>query len=389
MSLRTSEKSLMKILVVDDVPANLVAMRAALSDSGYEIVEASSGAEALIQAELNDFAVILLDVQMPELDGFETASLLRAKAKTEATPIIFATAIHQTERHEQMGYVAGAVDYLFKPINVEILKAKISVFVEMQRKNELLREAAIREHDLRLLKDAVHARDEFLSVASHELRSPLTPLTLHLQTFMELFENNQEDQVPREKLLKMLATSLHQVARLTALVSELIDVSRIKHGNLVLNLAPVNLLEVIQSAATTLERDLNLAACTLAVDVDSRIYGYWDRFRLEQILVNLLENACKYGKGAPIEISGHHSDQHIEITVKDRGVGIAKEDQERIFDRFERAASTRNFGGLGLGLYISSQLVKLHKGEISVESSPGKGAEFKVRLPETVQPISA
>ncbi|MFL5784561.1 MAG: ATP-binding protein [Bacteriovoracaceae bacterium] len=376
-----------KILIVDDRPENLFVLQASFKDTGYTLIEAHSGKEALEQAKHHDFACILLDVQMPQLDGFETAMALRSLPRTETTPIIFITAIDRTEEYELQGYFAGAVDYLFKPINTNILRAKVSVFVdlflkseELKRQKELLEVALEKSREAEELKKALRARDEFLVMASHELKTPITPLSLQMQTFIDLFENDTFHNVDRTRIMRMLHTSMGQIERLSRLIFELVDVSRLSSNRLTLNKAPAELNSIVRKVLHDFEPEIKNSGSLVTLDAPVDVQGYWDSFRIEQIVINLLTNALKYGDGKPITISTRKSDM-AEISVSDQGLGISPEDQSRIFERYERAVPHENFSGLGLGLYIAKQIIYLHGGEISLESEKDKGSTFKVRLP--------
>jgi signal transduction histidine kinase len=379
---------LSKILLVDDQPANLLALNAALKGCGYELIEASSGREAIDLVRSNDFAVILLDVQMPDMDGFETAYLLRLQPKARSTPIIFVTAHNRTERLEHKGYIAGAVDYLFKPINVEILKAKLAVFSELHqqkqenhRQAELLKERAVKEKENELLKEALKVRDEFLSMAAHELKTPITPLNLQMQTFLKMLGDGTFHDIEPERLMRMLKTSNDQLQRLCRLIDELLDVTRISAGKLELKKEDVDLGLLVRLILQGFAEQFQSAGCPLETEIQPRIRGSWDKFRVEQAIVNLISNAIKYGECKPIKVSVFSEDGLAVIKVKDSGIGIDKSDQQRIFQRFERAASSQHHSGLGLGLYIANQVALRHDGSIKVVSERGHGAEFTLRLP--------
>ena len=176
--------------------------------------------------------------------------------------------------------------------------------------------------------------------------------------------------------------------RLKSLVENLLDVSRASAGRLIIERTEVNLSELINRVANTFAAELVAAKCTLELRVDASILGQWDTVRIEQVLVNLLSNAIKFGAGKPVAITATIKDAHAHFEVRDQGIGIAKEDQARIFGRFERAATIKNFAGLGLGLYITSQIIAVHGGNIRVESEAGKGAYFIVDLP-LVPPTAA
>ena len=384
-----SEFPVIKILIVDDRPENLLALQAALSDCGYKVIEANSGSEALEHVKHHDFACVLMDVQMPFMDGFETARFMRRESRSRSTPIIFATAIHRTEEYEQLGYLSGAVDYLFKPINTTILRAKVSVFVELflqaeeiRRKNILLERAIEKAKENEQLKVALASRDEFLSMASHELKTPITPLSLQLETFIKLFESGATAaMIEPTRLLRMLKTSQGQVERLSRLISELLDVSKLTSQKLELNKSRFDLVKLTNKVITEYAEEIEKLGCRLTVNAEGELFGEWDAFRIEQVLINLLTNSMKYGCGKPIEIHLGSTAAGAVFSITDHGVGIAKEDHDRIFKRFERAVSGSNFSGLGLGLYISQQIVYLHKGLIRVESEKDEGARFIVELP--------
>ncbi|MEZ0391045.1 MAG: ATP-binding protein [Pseudobdellovibrionaceae bacterium] len=377
-----------KILAVDDRPENLFALEAALTDSGYKIIEAHSGEEALELAKEHDFAVILLDVQMPNMDGFETAKRLRAQKRSAVTPIIFVTALHKSESYEIKGYGAGAVDYLFKPLSIDILKAKIAVFVELYKKNEenlrqaeLLKKAELREQEIKLLKEAVATRDEFLAMAAHELKTPITPLSLQIQAFIQMYKDNTIEGVPRDRLIRMLETSNVQVERLSKVIDELRGVVQITSGKLEVLLETFDLSLLIKDVIQSFSGPIQNSGSLVSVDVPEGLVGFWDRRRLEQVVINLLTNALKYGRGQPIQISAWKQQEQLHLQIRDQGIGIAIEDQERVFNRFERAVSTRHYSGLGVGLFIVDTLVRLHGGKIRLESKLGEGSTFTVELP--------
>ncbi len=702
------------ILLVDDKPENLLALEAVLQSPDYRLIKASSGSEALAYLLEHDCAIILLDVQMPEMDGFETASLIKASNRTRDIPIIFLTAISTDDSFVHQGYLAGAVDYLLKPLNPEILKAKVAVFAslhrskqQIQRQAELLRlkereelgrrvadlellalrreqviqqkyrelvegidhaviwaaapglltfsfvspsaarilgyplqdwlkepnfwtkhihpddkervlaklagirsrgeqvrlehrflkptgevvwlhtgvrlerenaggrlelrglsvdisklkqaEEALRrsEERFRFLADAnfalsesfdyqaglaevgqlavpqfadsfifhaidedanvrileathadphfaviagelesrfplngdhsaglakviqtgepelrenvsdellmaeahdenhlglmrqlgvrssimvpvnarnrrigaitlnrikngaryqqadllmaqdlarriaaaidssrlhgqveraVRARDEFLSIASHELRTPLTPLKIQMQSLMRKLSPSGTSEINWEAVAKMMQSSHRQIERLSRLIDELLDVSRINIGHLKLTLEPHDLSQIVKNVVGNLSAAYAEAKGSIEIDADHPVVGQWDSFRIEQVITNLLANAMKYGGGKPIRVSVSSANNQARLVVEDQGIGIAKKDQTRIFERFERAVSSRHFGGLGLGLFITRQIVSSHGGSISVESEPGRGSKFIVELPLIASP---
>ncbi len=227
--------------------------------------------------------------------------------------------------------------------------------------------------DVETLGSALRARDEFVSIASHELKTPLSPLILQVQ-MLQRWADAQSDE--RARLLRpRLALMERQVLRFSRLVNELLDVSRIEAGRLRLELETVDLSAVVREAAARLARP------ELAVEADGAVTGQWDQLRLEQVAINLLDNALKYGGGKPVTVRVTAEGDEAVLAVQDLGIGIAAADQPRLFGRFERGVGAQKIGGLGLGLYITRQIVTAHGGTIAFTSLPGEGTTFTVRLP--------
>jgi signal transduction histidine kinase/PAS domain-containing protein len=248
----------------------------------------------------------------------------------------------------------------------------------------LASQAAIAMDNARLFEkatEAVRVRDEFLSISSHELRTPLTPLKIQLQTLARHLRKGTLRELPEDRLQKMVDTSERQVSRLTNLVEDLLDVSRISSGRLKLSFEDVDLAEVVREVVERYRPQLQAEKCEVHEHILPHLPARVDRLRFEQVLVNFLTNAMRYAGGKPVEISLTKEEGMAALTVKDHGIGISREDQKRIFDRFERVASSANFGGLGLGLFIVQQIVSAHSGTVSVRSEPGEGSAFTVRIP--------
>jgi PAS domain S-box-containing protein len=630
------------ILIVDDRKENRAALRAILASPAYHIVEVSSATEALLALLREDFAVLLVDVVMPELSGFDLAAAVRQRPRTASTPIIFLTAQASDMELVYRGYRAGAVDYLVKPLVPEMVRAKVAVFAELcqqrrriERQGVQLLDAARWENEHRLLdlrlaeerryrglaeaipqivwtagpdgradyfnrrwfeytlmspeqtasswfgavhpddlpvrrvewekaraagetiqaefrlrrgdgvyrwhlwravperdstgqvagwvgtftdiqdqkrveevlaefkgtldavldavliidpgdlhflyvndgarvlwgyrarelarmrpfelmvdvdeprfrehlaplsdgtrnaitfeapcrrKDgrtipvefgfqivpvdgrhlvsiarditsrklaemereqlyeealaAIRARDEFLSIASHELRTPLSSLQLVLETLV-----NPPASAPPpspERVREKLATALRQVSRLGDLITELLDMSRITAGRLKLERERVDLAVLARDVVGRFKEDASKAGSEVSIEAPEAVSGLWDALRIEQVITNLLANALKFGAGRPIGLTVEQEDGHAILSVRDHGIGIHPEDIERVFLRYERAVSSRAYGGLGLGLYIARQIVEAHGGTIRVESQPGAGSTFFVELP--------
>ncbi len=234
-------------------------------------------------------------------------------------------------------------------------------------------------------QEAIRMRDEFLSIASHELNTPLTPLQLHLQRLQRVMADSSGAQVSSEQVSQVVDVAQRQTRRLARLVHDLLDISRIRLGRMELDLMELDLAEVARDVVARTRAELHQTNSVLTLHAGQPVTGQWDRSRLEQVLDNLLTNAIRYGQGKPVEVTVRAEEGEAWLVVKDRGIGIAPEYLQRIFERFERAAS-RNYGGLGLGLYIVRQIVESHGGTISVESEPGRGSTFTVKLPRSPAP---
>ena len=634
-----------QILVVDDHSENRMALRAILSSPDYRIVEAVSGAEALLRLLQEDFAVLLIDVVMPDMSGFELAAAIKERERTAAIPIVFLTAQATDVDLVFKGYRVGAVDYLMKPLVPEMIRAKVAVFAQLyreKRRNErqaaLLLEAERHENEFRLMElrlaserryrtlaqavphivwtanadgfvdyfnqrwfeytglsveqaagswlgivhaddsarcrtdwensvrsgemfqtecrlrasddafrwhlcravpersttgqilswvgtftdiddqkriqaiqaefkgtldaepdavvifeptnwrilyvnhgasvllgysrdellrmapadfmaehdgssfrevlaplldgsqphllletkfrrkhptavpidvslqlirirperivsiarditerkrtqlerellyreavDAIRARDDFLSVASHELRTPLSALQLQIQTLLQPPRRSPQAVLSPEQIKAKLEMAYRQTERLTRLVGQLMDVSRITAGRLRLELEEIDLSAVVRNVVGRFGEEASRTHSHVEISATIPVLGLWDRIRVEQVIANLLTNAFKFGGGKPIEITVEETGPIGRLVFVDHGIGIAPEDIERIFQRYEQAISSRAFGGLGLGLYIARQIIEAHGGTIRVESQPGAGSTFTIDLPK-------
>ena len=259
---------------------------------------------------------------------------------------------------------------------------------DLELATEIGRRAALAVDNARLLRatqQAVRLRDDFLSVASHELRTPITSLNLAVERLLRSEATGK--QLPPESLSTGLHRVQHSTARLQRLTNELLDVTRIEHGRLDLDPAPVELGALAREAAEELRLELATAGCSLQIDADQPVAGVWDSSRLQQVITNLLSNALKFGAGRPIEIRVTGAGEVATAGRSDHGFGIEPGRQAFIFDRFERAVPTKHYGGLGLGLYIARRIVQAHGGDLRVESEPGHGATFTLTIPRIVPPV--
>jgi len=411
-------KKPVNILVVDDRDENLLALEAVLSDPGYRIVRARSGREALKEVLDQDFALILLDVQMPGVDGYETAVLIRERPRSRQTPIIFLTANDFGSQYVFRGYTVGAVDYLVKPVAPDVLRSKAAVFVELFNKQEALRVAQeelesriadrtrelasanvalsaeieererIAQERVDLLKREQAARleaeaanrlkDEFLATLSHELRTPLNAI----MGWAHVLGQSTGDRSTVQRAANVIRQNAAAQAQL---IEDILDVSRIVGGRLVLDTGPVPMREVIETAIESLAPASSAKGIHVERSLADGIEVYGDRDRLQQIVWNLVSNALKFTpKGGRVEVELRSIEGDAAVRVTDTGIGIPADFLPFVFDRFRQADSSmsRRHSGLGLGMAIVRHLVELHGGTVSAESGgEGKGATFRVQLP--------
>ena len=389
------------ILVVDDNHANLVAIEAALAPLGRKLVLVRSGLEALGQLLEQDFALIILDVAMPGMDGFETAKLVRSRERNRNTPIIFVTGMSWENDAIIRGYELGAFDFLMKPIRPEVLRAKASVFVQLQErtlelkaKADELREAQARNHERELsaqrrrfetevmeqqmqqLAEADRRKDEFLAILAHELRNPLQPL----QTAVEVLEHDPDRPVPK-RIREIVQRQVHHITRL---VDDLLDVARFTAGKLELRREPVALSQIVDEAVTQCEAAITARRHAIQVTgAGSPVMVFGDPVRLIQVVCNLLNNAAKYTEpGGTLRVHWSAEGDRGVIRVSDNGRGIPAEILPKVFDMFvQERVSSSGAGGLGLGLGLVKRLVELHGGSVRATSAgPGLGSAFEISL---------
>jgi signal transduction histidine kinase len=394
------------ILLVDDQPGKLLSYEAILSGLGENLIKANSGREALEHLLKTDITVVLMDVSMPELDGFELAEIIRQHPRFQKTAIIFVSAVHLSDLDQIKGYESGAVDYVSVPVIPELLRAKVSVFAELYRKTRdserltreledrvtartaeleasMLRQMALTDQ----LREADRRKDEFLALLAHELRNPLAPV-VNAVNIMHLKEPGDPDlQWCREVIER-------QAGQLTRLVDDLLDVSRITLGKIKLRPERVDLAKVI-AGALELSRPLMEAhrhqLVTLLPDTPVVLQG--DLARLTQVVANLLTNAAKYqNDGGRIDLVVEQQGQEAVIAVRDRGIGIPPQMLTEVFELFSQGERTldRAQGGLGIGLSLVKTVVEMHGGSVSAHSEGvDRGSEFLIRLPCLLEPAIA
>lgn len=276
------------------------------------------------------------------------------------------------------GKTLGALTFSF-PINKKFDQLERDFMVALARQ---CAQAIYRSQLYDDAKKAIEVRDEFLSIASHELRTPLTPLKMQIQGVARQIGNDNVSNLTPERLIKMVETSDRQITRLSVLIDDLLDVTRISAGKLSLNKENFSMKEMISDVVAQYSHQFKHAQSPVEIRIEDDVIGLWDKVRIEQVVINLLTNAAKYAPKKPILVSMKRENGKVKIQVKDMGPGISEENQERIFKRFERVSDKQNIGGLGLGLYICKQIMEAHHGNIYVESVLGEGATFTVELPE-------
>ena len=389
------------LLLVDDNPANQAAMEAVLTGLVPRVVKVSSGREALRELLSNDFALILLDINMPDMDGFETAEAIRSRARSRHIPIIFLTAYDRAESEILRGYELGAVDFLFKPIVPKVLRSKAAAVLqlhrqamEVARQAEQLRVLERREMRRRLaaekqrwktdaLREENRRKDGFLAMLAHELRNPLVPIVSGLELIRTY-------RIEHEGLAKVRDSMERQADRLVRLVDDLIDVSRVSRGKVALRRERLPLGRVVHQAIESVRPLVDSRVQSLDVILrDQHLEVEGDEVRLTQVLVNLLHNASRYTPaGGSIGVTLELRDDKALIRVTDTGRGIQPEMLDHVFEMFvqERAGDE----GLGLGLTLVKQLIELHGGHVHATSGgPGQGAEFEIQLPALVARVEA
>ncbi len=393
-----------KLLIVDDLPENLLALDALIRGERRQVFQASSGEEALGLLLQHEFALAILDVQMPDMNGFELAELMRGTEKTKHIPIVFVSAAGREMNYAFTGYESGAVDFLQKPLDIQAVQSKVTVFVELFRQRQAINEQVIaleksrKEQEILLselrtaqdeLHRAVRMRDDFMSIVSHELRTPLNGLVLETQLRKLRLNKGDSSAFTADKLKAMTERDERQINSLVRLIEDMLDVSRIRTGKLSIRPSRFDLAALVSRVLENYSAQIAAAGCEVALSAAEPVSGLWDEFRIEQVVVNLLTNALRYGAKKPVDLRVRATPEGACIEVQDHGIGISATDLARIFQQFERVSSNEVTQGLGLGLYITEQIVASHQGTIEVESRPGQGSLFRVYLPLQSRSIDA
>jgi signal transduction histidine kinase len=371
----------LSIMIVDDRPENLSSMSQLLAQDGLEIVTARSGDEALAKMLSLDLALVLLDVQMPGMDGFEVADLMRRNPRTRHFPIIFVTAINKERRHIFSGFEVGAVDYIFKPVDPFIIRSKVQVFLEIKR-SALEKERLLVDLNRanRRLKDISDRKSDFLSAASHELRTPLTVI----KEYCSLVHDGIVG-APNGEQKKCMQAALRNCNRLADLVNDLLDLDAIESGYSSMFREELDLGFLLREVAEDFGPRCDGVEQGIALDVpDGLPSALGNPDLVTQVLVNLVGNAHKFTpEGGTITLRAAQEDNHLRVAIEDTGPGIAPEYHDKVFEKFTQLNRKDGPGakGTGLGLAISHKIVELMDGQLGLDSRDGQGATFHFTLP--------
>jgi len=364
------------ILVVDDVPQNLVAISALLSRPGVKVLQAASGSAALEVLLKQEVAVALVDVQMPHMDGFELAELIRGSERTRQTPLIFLTASASDPTRTFRGYEAGAVDFLHKPIDPQVLTSKVDVFVQLHAQKRKL------SQQLEQLQQALRMNEVFVAVLGHDLRNPLSAVITGAELVTQLSE---DDRV--RKVSSRIRSSGDRMARM---IEQLLDVARIRSGRLEMKPAENNLQSLAHSLVDELQASAGERRIELTVAGETR--GHFDADRIAAAVSNLLSNALQHGapgQAVRVVVDGTKPET-LALRVTNAGV-VPREVLETMFEPFHaRGDTSQAHGGLGLGLYIVQEFVKAHGGSVRARSNAtDETTEFEIALPRLGAPAAA
>lgn len=365
------------ILIVDDSPQNIVSLKKVLEINNFIVDTASSGQEALKKVLQKSYVLIILDVQMPGMDGFEVAEAISGYSKAKDTAIIFLSAVNTDIKFITKGYSSGGLDYITKPVDIDVLLLKVKTFYKIYEQNQKLNKmqnSLLEEIEFR--KDAERKKDEFISIVSHELKTPLTSIKGYIQVL-----ERSIDQSDIATVKARLSKVQQQVEKLNVLVADLLDISKIESGRLKFNLNYFsfdNLLDNILDVMAQAYPDFKIVRNGV---IGQNIFG--DEMRIEQVILNFITNAIKYSPGTKeIQTFVNLCDNKIYFSVKDSGIGMSEEHQKRVFNKFYRVEETSHrFQGLGLGLFICENVINGHNGTIGVTSKLGEGSEFYFYIP--------
>lgn len=359
------------VLICEDSDDDVLLVEAELVTAGYQLevtrVETAAGMRAALEARSWD--IVLSDYSMPQFNAMDAFALLQASRQSDVPFVIVSGSIGEERVVDALKH--GVSNYVMKtnlPALGPVVKRELADARTRKERHELI--AA--------LQRAVQARDEFLSIASHELNTPLATLLLQAQALLTATGHDTLDARTQQRLEQIVRNA----ERLATLIDGLLDITRVASGRLQLHRERFDLRAALDAVIARLDAALREAGCELVLDAPPQLSGVWDRDRIESVLGNVLRNALKYGRSKPIHVELADLGDAAHARVRDHGIGIAPEDQARIFERFTRAVSERHFGGFGVGLWLSREIVEAHGGTISLDSTPGHGATFTVVLPK-------
>jgi signal transduction histidine kinase len=360
------EESAPTILVVDDNRANLLAFEAVLDPLGYRIVGADSGTEAVERVRHQDFVVILMDVHMPGLDGYQTMALIRQCPRSRDVPVIFVTAVYDQPEHTHRGYSLGAVDYMTKPFDPEVLRAKVRALILLYTRG--LR--AERERS----QDAERIKDLFLGAVGHDLRNPLNAILMAAQLMLERTDLGNAAQ-------RSYAEKIERAGRrMQRIIEDILDLTRGQFaGGIPLSRQSIDLGGVCRTVVD--EHRLGRPDHLVELEITGDVQGYWDPSRIERVVSNLLANAVEHGRDRSVRVSVRDEGLSVTLEVWNAGAPIEPEMLPKIFDPFRRGPTAT--AGLGLGLYIVREIVRAHDGRVEVRSTADGGTTFTVTIPKT------
>ena len=365
------------ILIVDDAPENIISLKKVLEVNGFEVDTASSGEEALKKILKKSYVLIILDVQMPEMDGFEVAEAISGYSKAKETAIIFLSAASANVNLITRGYSSGGLDYISQPVDMNILLLKVKTFYRIYEQSRALNEMQTKLlEEIEFRKEAERKKDEFISIASHELKTPMTSIKGYIQ-LLERSLNKEDLETTRIRLHKVQ----NQVEKLNLLVADLLDISKIESGKLKFNKKYFNFDKILDHIVEIMQQANPKVKFIKKGGIDTEIFG--DEMRIEQVIINFMTNAIKYAPDSDeVHITAERRGDEIYFSVRDFGIGMAKEHQQQIFGKFYRVEETFEcFQGLGIGLYICLEIIERHGGKIGVNSEPGEGSEFYFTIP--------
>ncbi len=365
------------ILIVDDAPENIISLKKVLEKNNFEVDTATSGEEALKKVLKNSYVLIILDVQMPEMDGFEVAEAISGFSKAKETAIIFLSAASADVKLITKGYSSGALDYITKPVDMNILLLKVKTFYRIYEQSRALNQMQTKLlEEIEFRKEAERKKDEFISIASHELKTPMTSVKGYIQLLERSLDKGDIDTV-RDRLHKVQ----NHIEKLNILIADLLDISKIESGKLKFNKKEFSFDELVGHILEVLQQTHPEVKLLHQGQVGA--VAFRDEMRLEHVIINFITNAIKYAPDSTeVHITTELRNDEVYFSVRDFGIGMDRKHQSKIFDKFYRVEETsERFQGLGIGLYICREIIERHQGTIGVHSTPGEGSEFYFSIP--------